>query len=67
MKAIESKFRKHKLPRFGKLKMKEITRPFCQKMMNEIAQLIALVNDIKIQANQVFKYALKRCIIPKIH
>lgn len=64
-KAIESKFNKHILPRFGKLKMKEITRPYCQKMINEIAQSITSVNDIKIQANQVFKYALKMDIISK--
>ena len=64
-KSIESKFNKHILPRFGKLKMKEITRSYCQKMINEIAQSIASVNDIKIQANQVFKYALKMDIISK--
>ncbi|CAH0177838.1 Tyrosine recombinase XerC [Peribacillus simplex] len=64
-KSIESKFNKHVLPRFGKLKMKEITRPYCQKMINEIAQLITSVNDIKIQANQVFKYALKMDIISR--
>ncbi|KQU24069.1 integrase [Bacillus sp. Leaf13] len=62
-KSIESKFRKHILPRFGKLKMKDITRPYCQKMINEIALSISSVNDIKIQANQVFKYALKMDII----
>lgn len=64
-KSIESKFNKHILPCFGKLKMKEITRPYCQKMINEIAQTITSVNDIKIQANQVFKYALKMDIILK--
>ncbi|WP_425262370.1 tyrosine-type recombinase/integrase [Sporosarcina pasteurii] len=64
-KAIESKFNKHKLPRFGKLKIKEITRPYCQKMINKIAQMIKSVNDIKIQANQVFKYALKMDIIDR--
>jgi integrase len=64
-KAIESKFNKHILPRFGKLKIKEITRAYCQKMINEIAQSITSVNDIKIQANQVFKYALKMDIIQK--
>lgn len=64
-KTIQSKFKKHILPRFGKLKMKEITRSYCQKMINEIAESIASVNDIKIQANQVFKYALKMDIISK--
>ncbi|MGZ9871796.1 site-specific integrase [Priestia endophytica] len=64
-KAIESKFNRHILPRFGKLKIKEITRPYCQKMINEIAELIVSVNDIKIQANQVFKYALRMEVIEK--
>lgn len=64
-KAIESKFNKHILPRFGKLKIKEITRSYCQKVINEIAEMIKSVNDIKIQANQVFKYALKMEIIVK--
>ncbi|MEN3776554.1 site-specific integrase [Priestia megaterium] len=64
-KSIESKFKKHILPRFGKLKINEITRPYCQQMINEIADVITSVNDIKIQANQVFKYALKMDIIQK--
>lgn len=64
-KSIESKFKKHILPRFGQLKIREITRTYCQKMINEIAQTITSVNDIKIQANQVFKYALKMDIILK--
>ncbi|WP_437341872.1 tyrosine-type recombinase/integrase [Cytobacillus gottheilii] len=64
-KAIESKFNKHILPRFGKLKIKEITRAYCQKVIIEIAQSIKSVNDIKIQANQVFKYALKMDFIQK--
>jgi integrase len=34
-------------------------------VINEIAKSINSVNDIKIQANQVFKYALKMDIIPK--
>ncbi|MEH7610764.1 site-specific integrase [Gottfriedia acidiceleris] len=65
MKSIESKFKKHILPRFGKLKIKVINKTYCQKMINEIAQKISSVNDIKIQANQVFKYALKMDIISK--
>jgi integrase len=47
------------------LKIKEITKPYCQKAFNEIAQSIKSANDIKIQANQVFKYALKMDIITK--
>jgi integrase len=45
--------------------MKEITKAYCQKMINEIATTIASVNDIKIQANQVFKYAVRMDIIAK--
>ncbi|KSU78471.1 Site-specific recombinase XerD [Fictibacillus enclensis] len=64
-KTIQSKFKKHILPRFGKIKMKDVTKAYCQEMINEIAELIASVNDIKIQANQVFNYALKMDIISK--
>jgi integrase len=64
-KTIESKFRTHILPRFGKLKIKDISKAFCQKMINEIADSIASVNDIKVQMNQVFKYAVKMDIIAR--
>lgn len=45
--------------------MKDISKAYCQKMINEIADIIGSVNDIKIQANQVFKYAVKMDIISK--
>ncbi|UOQ44583.1 site-specific integrase [Halobacillus salinarum] len=64
-KRIESMFKKHILPRFGKLKIKDITRSYCQEMINDIASSISSVNDIKIQVNQVFKYAMKMDIILK--
>ncbi len=64
-KTIQSKFNKHILPRFGNLKVKEINRAYCQKVINEIAATIKSVNDIKIQINQVFKYALKMDLINK--
>lgn len=60
-----SKFDKHILPRFGKLKIKEITKGYCQKVINEIANEINSVNDIRIQANLVFKYAVKMDYILK--
>ncbi|WP_404293127.1 site-specific integrase [Cytobacillus kochii] len=60
-----SKFDKHILPRFGKLKIKEITKGYCQKVINEIADEINSVNDIRIQANLVFKYAVKMDYILK--
>jgi len=65
LKAILSKFKKHILPNFGYLKVKDITRAYCQQVINEIAEEIKSVNDIKIQANQVFKYALKMELISK--
>lgn len=65
MKSVQSKFKKHILPRFGKLKIKEINKTYCQQVINEIAETIASVNDIKIQANQVFKYAIQMDIILK--
>lgn len=64
-KAIESKFKTHILPRLGRLKIKEITKAYCQAMINDIAGSISSANDIKIQANQVFKYAIKMDIISK--
>ncbi|MDF2947606.1 MAG: integrase [Bacillales bacterium] len=65
IKIIESKFKSHILPRFGQLKIKDINKIYCQKQINEIALSIKSVNDIKIQANQVFKYAIKMDIISK--
>ncbi|MDF2606967.1 MAG: integrase [Bacillales bacterium] len=65
IKIIESKFKNHILPRFGQLKIKDINKIYCQKQINEIASTINSVNDIKIQANQVFKYAIKMDIISK--
>ncbi|XSC73784.1 tyrosine-type recombinase/integrase [Bacillus licheniformis] len=54
-----SKFNKHILPLFGKLKIKDITKAYCQKAINRIAQEINSAQDVKIQANLVFKYALR--------
>lgn len=54
-----SKFDKHIRPKFGKLKMKDISKTYCQKVVNEWAEQMSSVNDIKIQANLVFKYAVK--------
>ena len=62
-KSLESKFQKHILPRFGMLKIRDITRAYCQRMINELAETLASYNDIRIQANQVFKYAVKMDII----
>lgn len=45
-----SNFKKHILPHFGKLKIKDITRAYCQKVINLIAQDIDSVQNVKIQA-----------------
>ncbi|MDQ0352467.1 integrase [Alkalibacillus filiformis] len=59
---LETKF-KRILPKFGRLKIKEITRIYCQRVVNEWAEEIKSFQDYKIQANQVFKYAVKTNII----
>jgi integrase len=53
------KFKKHILPMFGSFKIKDIKRAYCQKKIDELALIMKSVNDIKIQINLVFKYALK--------
>lgn len=60
--AIESKFKKI-LPKFGHLKIKDIKMSYCQKVINEWAQDLKTFNDYKIQANLVFKYAIKTNIL----
>lgn len=60
--SIESKFNRI-LPKFGHLKMKDITRSYCQKVVNEWADELKTFNDYKIQANLVFKYAIKTNIL----
>lgn len=62
VKAIESKF-KRVLPKFGHLKMKDINARYCQRVINEWASELKTFQDYKIQANLVFKYALKLSII----
>lgn len=58
-KAITSKFNKRVLPKFGHLKIDSITKLYCQQVVNEWATELKTFNDYKIQANLVFKYALK--------
>lgn len=62
--ALESKF-KRILPLFGPYKIKDISRSRCQKAINTWAQELKTFNDYKIQANQVFRYAMKMDIIKR--
>src|SRR5690606_17151026 len=54
------KFRKHILPRFGPIKMKEITPRYCQQVINDLSNTLKTVHDYKVCANQVFKYAIRK-------
>ena len=61
-------FNKHVLPRFGKIKLKDISKSYCQRMMDEVAEHMNTYSaalDVKIQANLVFKYALKQDYIQR--
>ena len=61
--AIVSKFKSRILPKFGHMKINNITRVYCQRVVNEWAQEFKTFNDYKVQTNLVFKYALKLDII----
>jgi integrase len=63
--AMESKFNRRILPVFGPYKMKDITSSHCQKAINTWAQELKTFNDYKIQANLVFRYAMKMDIIKR--
>ncbi|WP_313428143.1 site-specific integrase [Siminovitchia terrae] len=60
-----SKFDKHILPWFGNIKMRDITKQYCQHFVDDLSQKINSVADVKIQANLVFKYALKHDYITR--
>lgn len=64
-KAVRSKFKRHILPYFGKLKMQDISKPYCQEVVNKIAKKIKSVDNMRMYANQVFVYAVKMDIIAK--
>src|SRR5690625_5329725 len=63
-----SLFNKHILPRFGKIKFKDISRTYCQEAIDDMfedLQSYSSTNDVKIQANLVFKYAMKQDYIER--
>lgn len=55
-----SKFNAQILPFFGNMKIKEITNTICQEFINRLDEQVESVNDFKIQANLVFKYAKRK-------
>ncbi|APX73146.1 site-specific integrase [Companilactobacillus allii] len=56
-------FRIHILPIFGKKKIKKITIPMCQKVVNDWSENFADYKKIKNYANLVFKMARRLSII----
>nr|WP_272595671.1 site-specific integrase [Paenibacillus apiarius] len=62
---VRSNFKSQILPHFGKLKLRDITKSYCQEVVNKIAEDIKSVNNVKTYTNKVFKYALKMDIILK--
>ncbi|MCG7410602.1 site-specific integrase [Paenibacillus sp. ACRRX] len=63
LKTATSKFSNHVLPFFEKLKIKEITKSYCQDVINQVAEKIKSANEIKMYADQIFKYAVSMEII----
>lgn len=63
IKSVKSKFKKQILPRFGNIKIKDITKAYCQKVINDIAENINSVADTKMYINQVFEYGVKMDVI----
>ncbi|WP_197253640.1 Arm DNA-binding domain-containing protein [Paenibacillus dendritiformis] len=61
--AVRSNFKQQILPHFRKLKMKDITKLYCQEVVNKIAEKIKSVDNMRMYANQVFEYAIKMDII----
>lgn len=60
-----SKFTSRILPHFAKLKMRKITSEYCQAYVNKLAEELPSYRHYTIQANLVFKYALKNDYIYK--
>ncbi|MCE3203506.1 site-specific integrase [Paenibacillus sonchi] len=62
-KAVKSKFKQQLLPHFGKLKMKDITKVYCQEVINKMAAKIKTVDNMKMYANQIFEFAIENDVI----
>lgn len=61
----ESKFKSRILPKFGRVPIKEISRVYCQTVVNEWSKEMKAFNDYVIQARLVFNYAMKLELIDK--
>lgn len=56
-------FRIHVLPKFGEMKIKKITIPMCQRIVNDWSKEFADYKKIKNYANLVFKEARRLSVI----
>ncbi|MEI7027578.1 site-specific integrase [Paenibacillus sp. y28] len=64
-KAVQHKFNKRILPHFGNLKVKDISKAYCQDVLNKLAKEIKSVDNMRMYANQVFEYGVRMEIISK--
>ncbi|WGV33581.1 site-specific integrase [Paenibacillus polymyxa] len=62
-KTVRSCFKGQILPHFGNIKIKDITRSYCQDVINKIAEDIKSVGNMKMYTNQVFEFAVLMEII----
>ncbi|MNB67194.1 Transposase [compost metagenome] len=62
-KAVKSKFKAQILPHFGQMKIKDITKAYCQEVINKMAEKIKSVDNMKMYANQIFEYAIENDVI----
>ncbi|MBY9077243.1 site-specific integrase [Paenibacillus sp. HN-1] len=62
-KSVKSKFKQQLLPHFGELKMKDITKAYCQEVINKMSKKIKTVDNMKMYANQIFEFAIEQDII----
>lgn len=64
-KAVISKFNRRILPHFAKLKIKDISKAYCQEVINKIAKEIKSVENFKMYINQIFEHAMRMDLINK--
>lgn len=64
--AVRSKFKAQLLPRFKNAIMKNITKSFCQEVINKMVEEgFKTISNYKMYANQIFEFAIEKEIIIK--
>lgn len=59
----KSKFKARILPKFGHLKIQDISTVYCQEVVNEWGKELKTLQDYTIQTSLVFKFAMKMMFI----